>query len=75
MTRTNTVTAALHEATHRLPGVPAHEERGAGHQGRTAHGHGSAAHHHGRPNHSPTKPPRVLVGWQRRIARLFGQEI
>ncbi|MFC4589696.1 hypothetical protein [Sphaerisporangium corydalis] len=34
--------------------------------------HGS--HHHG-SGHSPARPPRVLVAWQTRIARLFGQEL
>lgn len=26
-------------------------------------------------NHSPARPPRVFPAWQRRIARLFGQEM
>lgn len=71
----------LHDATHRVPGVPEHADRPAGHQGVT---------HHGRPthivaaalrspggarNHSAARPPRVLAAWQRRIAALFGQEI
>jgi hypothetical protein len=56
----------LHWATHRIPGVPAHVEQPAGHQGRT--------HHHRGRNHSPARPPRVMVGWQRRIAAFFGQE-
>src|ERR1700755_2610383 len=53
----------LHGATHRVPGVPAHVDRPAGHQGGTHH---SITH-----NHSSTRPPRVLVAWQRRIAALF----
>ncbi|GAB1818250.1 hypothetical protein [Herbidospora sp. RD11066] len=52
----------LHRATHRVPGVPAHAERAAGHRGRVRHGHGRFGH----------RPPRVLVGWQTWIARLFG---
>ena len=31
--------------------------------------------HHRGFNHSPARPPRVLVAWQTRIARLFGQEL
>jgi hypothetical protein len=26
-------------------------------------------------NHSPARPPRVLAGWQRRIAAFFGREV
>jgi hypothetical protein len=67
----------LHGATHRVPGVPAHVEHpAAGHQGR-AHvrdrTHGGARN--SGVNHSSTHPPRVLVGWQRRIAAFFGQEV
>lgn len=67
----------VHRATHRIPGVPAHAERPAGHQGTTRHGrawHHSTAGHRGQNdgwNHSP----RVLVAWQRRIAAFFGQEL
>jgi hypothetical protein len=57
----------LHWATHRIPGVPAHAERPAGHQGRTRHDR--------RWNHSPARRPRVMVAWQRRIAAFFGQEL
>jgi hypothetical protein len=63
--------AALHEATHRVPGVPDHRDHPAGHQGRD-----HDTHHHGRPaHHGSGRPPRVLVAWQRRIAALFGQEV
>jgi hypothetical protein len=66
----------LHRLTHRLPGVPSHAERPAGHQGTTTHGRDAAPQpspHHGW-NHSPARPPRFLPAWQRRIAALFGQE-
>ena len=61
----------LHDATHHVPGVPAHVEHPAGHHGR------ALAH---RPlnhslNHSPDRPPRVLVGLQRRIALFFGRQL
>ncbi|MEW9529518.1 hypothetical protein [Microbispora sp. NPDC049125] len=43
----------LHWATHRIPGIPAHTERPAGHQGHARHGQpaghqGRARHGHGR---------------------------
>jgi len=72
----------LHWATHRIPGVPAHAERPAGHQGTAVHGRarqrgGAAAHpslNH-RWNHSPARRPRFMVAWQRRIAAFFGREV
>ena len=73
--------ATLHEATHRVPGVPAHVDQPAGHQGnthqgRTAHVSTAGGISPGRTwNHSPARPPRVLVAWQRRIAAFFGQEL
>jgi hypothetical protein len=77
----------LHRTTHRIPGVPGHVDREPGHQGRARAGqqggvrHGlrsPAAHHHAagaRWNHSAARPPRVLAGWQARIAAFFGQEL
>ena len=72
----------LHRATHRVPGVPAHAERPAGHQGAKVHGHprhvgGAMAHPslNRRWNHSPARPPRFMRAWQRRIAALFGREL
>ena len=71
----------LHWATHRIPGVPAHAERPAGHQGAAVHGRagrrGTAPHPslNRRWNHSPGRPPRVMLAWQRRIAAFFGREL
>lgn len=74
----------LHGATHRVPGVPAHVEQPAGHQGPANEGRPAAPVRSPRParpvrgrshNHSPVRPPRVLAGWQRRVARLFGQDV
>ena len=48
----------LHRLTHRVPGVPAHAPRKNRPHVRTARG---------RQQHGE---PRVLVGWQNRIARL-----
>jgi hypothetical protein len=62
----------LHRMSHRLPGIPAHADRPAGHQGHARHGRAR------RPStareHAP-RSPRVLVAWQRRIAAFFGQEL
>ncbi|MET4159502.1 hypothetical protein [Agromyces sp. PvR057] len=79
MTDTRPLLDALHEATHRVPGVPAHVSRPAGHHGdarnRTAHTANTALRGSGRTrNHTPARPPRVLVSWQRRIAAFFGQQ-
>ena len=67
----------LHRATHRIPGVPAHAERSAGHQGTTAHGRARrrGVAPHSSPNHSPARPPRFMAAWQRRIAAFFGREL
>ncbi|GIL30181.1 hypothetical protein [Actinocatenispora comari] len=71
-----TLLGTLHGATHRVPGVPAHRERAAGHQGATRHGRGHSTTTERRTHHhSPARPPRVLVAWQRSIAALFGQEL
>jgi hypothetical protein len=81
MTHQHSLRDLLHATTHLIPGVPAHAERTAGHQGEGRHGRGwrpSPAHprsQNHRVNHSPARPPRVLVAWQARIARLFGQEL
>lgn len=69
----NTVTQVLHQLTHRMPGVPEHANganvrsrqaarrtHGTGHQGTTLRS----------PNRHHQNPPRVLVAWQNRIARL-----
>jgi hypothetical protein len=83
MSATHTVRNALHDATHRIPGVPEHEERAHGHQ-RSAQ-HGRLLHHHPQPHRSlqnrvargtrrhDHRPPRVLVTWQNRVAAFFGQ--
>lgn len=64
MTNKRSLRGLLHEATHRIPGVPMHVERPAGHQGTPVHGH-----------HSPARPPRFMPAWQRRIAAFFGREL
>jgi hypothetical protein len=67
----------LHWATHRIPGVPAHAERPAGHQSMAVHGRGVAPQpslNH-RWNHSSARPPQFMPAWQRRIATFFGREL
>ena len=76
MTNKQSFRGLLHWATHRIPGVPAHVERPAGHQGTAVHGRSVAPRpslNH-RWNHSPARPPRFMPAWQRRIAAFFGQD-
>jgi hypothetical protein len=81
MTNEHSLRSLLHRAMHRIPGVPAHAERPAGHQGTAVYGHtrrpGGAPHpslNH-RWNHSLVRPPRFMAAWQRRIAAFFGREL
>ncbi len=68
---------ALHRAMHRIPGVPAHVDRPAGHQGRALRNRPFKSRHHEGRRHKghQIRRPRVLVAWQRRIGRFFGQEL
>jgi hypothetical protein len=56
----------LHDATHRVPGVPAHESSPATSTPKGVNRHprlqNQNAHHE--------SPPRVLIAWQNWIARL-----
>jgi hypothetical protein len=81
MTNKRSLRSLLHRATHRIPGVPAHVERAAGHRGTAVHSrarrrdvapHPSLNH---RWKHTPTRPPRFMPAWQRRIAAFFGREL
>ncbi len=71
----------LHRATHRIPAVPAHAERPAGHHGTAVHSHAQRRGVAPRPslndrsNHSPAHPPRFMPAWQRRIAAFFGRQL
>jgi hypothetical protein len=81
MTDEHSFRGLLHWATHRIPGVPTHAERPAGHHGTAVHGRArrAGAGPHPSPNHrwnhSPDRPPRFMVAWQRRIAAFFGREL
>jgi len=65
--------SVLHRLTHRVPGVPAHVEGGLEVRRNKPHSphrqQERVGAHHGRPNHGE---PRMLVGWQNRIARFVG---
>ena len=81
MTDDRSFRGLLHRAMHRIPGVPAHAERPAGHQARARQGAAPRRAIAPQPspnrrwNHSPARPPRVMVAWQSRIAALFGQRL
>jgi hypothetical protein len=70
MTAESSLRSLLHRATHRIPGVPSHVERPAGHQGVTPR---PSLNH--RWNQSTVRPPRFMSAWQRRIAAFFGRAI
>ena len=64
----NKLTSALHDATHQVPGVPAHSENRPNEQP-TSRRRGKRPHLQGADGHHQTpqrnqKPPRVLIGWQ-----------
>lgn len=82
MTNQRSLRGLLHRATHRIPGVPAHAERPAGHHGAAVHdparrpgGVATQPSLNHRWNHSAGRPPRIMAAWQRRIAALFGREL
>lgn len=75
---------------HRIPLVPAHDDarnRDAGaaateraarwNRNSNAAGRARAAswNGHAGARHAHTRPPRVLVAWQRRIGRFFGADL
>jgi hypothetical protein len=79
MSKDRTMLEAVHEATHRMPGVPPHRDQPQGHQGTTRHGrpfrgqHGHGGSHHQGSAAAHGRPPRVLVGWQNWIAGLLSR--
>ncbi|GAA4263413.1 hypothetical protein [Dactylosporangium darangshiense] len=78
MSEARTGGGLLHRLTHMVPGVPEHTDRPRGHQGRSPSLKGRSPRLQGRSpsfNHTTGRPPRVLVGWQRRIAAFFGREL
>lgn len=73
-----TVVEKLHRITHKVPGVPSHADRPSGHQGRhprLQHARIQHPRHHHLSHGHAVREPRVLVSWQRWIARLLGQPL
>jgi hypothetical protein len=71
----NKLASAMHDATHLVPGVPAHSDTSAirrphrtGDSGPRNQGRRLQAHSRPRGNQ-----PRILVRWQDWIARMVGQ--
>ncbi len=73
----NTLAAALHDATHRVPGVPAHSDTPAANSTHRTHTGPRRHNPSARPRmrhsnvHHQT-PPRILITWQNWIGRLVG---
>ena len=68
--------ARLHDALHRLPGLPAHAwaaELNANAAARRLHHRLLRSRPLANPDGHHGRPPRVLAGWQARICGLFGQ--
>lgn len=67
------LTEQVHEATHRVPGVPEHSkaERLNSRGGLPNRPLENKPLQGDRSNH-PNRKPRVLVNWQQKIARFFG---
>jgi len=67
------ISERLHTLTHRIPGVPEHDDnRPAPKRSRAMRGHQGGGNHPHQP-HEHTAEPRVLVRWQRWIASLGPQ--
>ncbi|GAA1444327.1 hypothetical protein [Leifsonia poae] len=72
----NTLASTLHDATHSVPGVPAHSDAPAAnqpHRNRVRAGQGNRGprlQNNSRRHHTP---PRILISWQNWIGRLVGR--
>ncbi|MEJ3405078.1 hypothetical protein WDJ51_10065 [Rathayibacter sp. YIM 133350] len=68
----NPLASAVHDATHRVPGVPEHSDQRAAH--RPHRGRANTPHlpHVQDRNARRQSPPRVLVAWQNWIGRHLG---
>jgi hypothetical protein len=65
----------LHDAMHRIPGMPPHDSASAATTPRAATRRGANRHPHLRnPTAHHETPPRVLVAWQNRIATLVARK-
>ena len=73
----NKLMSTLHDATHRVPGVPDHRESQAatrqsnpGPRNKYPRLQSTERHHHAPERHQA--PPRVLIAWQNWIAERVG---
>ena len=74
----NKLVSALHDATHRVPGVPAHGETPATerhHGGRAGHRLRSRSPRLQNQHRHHQTAPRVLIAWQNWIGRQVGHKI
>ena len=63
----NQLASAMHDATHRVPGVPEHNDTQPTQVHTWQHGHTARVHIQTRRHNNP---PRVLVAWQNWIGGL-----
>jgi hypothetical protein len=72
----NTISSALHDATHRVPGVPDHHENSRHARSRSHVGGPRAQSHlrHRQASQGHQAPPRILIAWQNWIARVVGRK-
>ena len=66
----NQLVSAMHDATHRVPGVPEHSDTQPTHVNARQNSHAPRVHTHTRRHHNS---PRVLVAWQNWIGRLVSR--
>lgn len=65
----------LHEAMHRIPGVPEHSEaKNLNNRGGLQNRPYKNRQRGAQVNH-PARQPKVLIGWQKKVAKFFGTEI
>ena len=73
----NKLVSPLHDATHLVPGVPAHGDAPTvqrPHRTRVSPRLRNRSPHRHSPDRHHQTPPRVLITWQNWIARLVGHK-
>ncbi len=76
MSLKDSVGAGVHDAMHRLPGMPDHAraaELNAQHHQRSAGGRPLDNRPLRNPDDSHERPPRLLAGWQAWLGQRFGR--
>jgi hypothetical protein len=66
----NKVVTAMHDATHLVPGVPEHSDAQPTRANAHQRGNTTPMRDHGLRHQTP---PRILVGWQEWVGRLFSR--